>query len=142
MPSLSADSRCTWLRTPRFYLGMDKDKPLTVARALAEGLQGDVRIVRPGIRETRWPKCAAAHREYFCQECHQDSPGIFMLKDDVWQSLGIEGIICIKCCGMLFKAKHGRPIGPNELKDLPVNDPMLYAYHYRLQIRAAGNSLS
>jgi hypothetical protein len=114
-----------------------KDVHITVAHALAHNLPGTSRIVRPGIRETSWDNCVGKHREYFCQDCNQDNPGLFMLKDDVWASLGIDGIICIKCCGQLFKAKHGRPIGPNELKDLPINEPMKYAYHYRLQIRVA-----
>lgn len=71
-----------------------------------------------------------SHR-WFCQDCLNKYPELFMVKDEIWKeaALNKKGFICLNCLEKRLK----RHLVLSDFKDSPVND--VYKFGYEIAMR-------
>lgn len=72
-------------------------------------------VIRPGVHRKGERMC------YLCQDCQQLAPALFMVRDELWASTGLKGIICLSC----FEKRIGREVLLDDLKPCSVTEEML-----------------
>jgi hypothetical protein len=89
-------------------------------------IQPDWIQVRPGVFKN--PQGKICH--LMCQDCKEDRPTSFMVKDDIWVEAGMKkgggGTLCFQC----FELRLGREVESNELSLARVND-LIIAFYLR-----------
>ena len=77
-------------------------------------------LLRPGV----YRHVGSEVMHYECQDC-KGNPEAPMLRDSIWDHLGITGVVCTACLERRMK----RPITSEDLTKCPLNDDWLLRGH-------------
>ena len=79
------------------------------------------RKLRPGVFEKIVDGQVSKSFHYECQDCEEPYPSLFVVKDELWNRLGLKGWICRIC----FEKRLGRKLKLEDLKLTGVTREML-----------------
>lgn len=83
----------------------------------------DWTVIAPGVKERtiQLGKYKGKQVSHYCQDCLTPFPEMFMVRNQLWQQMGLDGLICIDC----FERRLGRPLTRRDFSSAPINKFLL-----------------